>query len=80
MFSFYVELERRSGNPTHEHHPRLYHPDSAPVPIRLLTEQQKENTKNVMDATTDKASGRNVYCKRLEGILTRSNSPTWIAK
>jgi len=56
MFSFYVELERRSGNPTHEHHPRLYHPDSAPVPIRLLTEQQKENTKNVMDATTDKAS------------------------
>ena len=56
-FSFYVELERQSGNPTHEHHPRLYHPDSAPVPIRLLTEQQKENTKNVMDVTTDKASG-----------------------
>jgi len=66
-FAFYVELERRCGNPTHEHHPRLYHPASAPVPICLLTEQQRENTKNVIDATSDKASGRN-FLLRTMGI------------
>ena len=79
MFSFYVELERRSGNPTHEHHPRLYHPDSAPVPICLLTEQKKEPRMSWMPLPT-KHLVECFYYEGLEGILTRSNSPTWIAK
>ena len=36
---FYVYLEHRSGNSMHEHQPKLYHPDSVPIPLRLLTKQ-----------------------------------------
>ena len=56
---FYVYLERRSGNSMHEHHPKLYHPDSVPMPLRLLSKEQKENTINAMAATTDIGVGRN---------------------
>ena len=58
-FGFYVELERRAGCPMHCNHPQLFDQNSLPFPTRLLTQDQVKNTKGVMEATCNKAAGRN---------------------
>lgn len=62
-FGFYVYLERRSGDPFHEHHSKPFHHESVPMPIRLISDKMKETTRHVMDATCDKGAGRNfLFC------------------
>ena len=58
-FAFYVELERRSGNEEHIGHPQIKAKGLAPYPTRLLSQDEVDDTKHVIEATTNKAAGRN---------------------
>ena len=66
-FAFFVELDRHSGNPMHEHHPKIVKSSAMPFPTRLLTQQQIEDTRDVVRATSNRAVGRNF----LKGKLGR---------
>jgi len=58
-YGFYVELFRSSGCPLHNDHPRPLDISAIPFPTRLLTQQQREDTCQVVAATSNKATGRN---------------------
>ena len=58
-FSFFIELERRSGNPMHEGHPRILEPGAMPFPVRYLTDDQIDDARQVVTSTSNKATGRN---------------------
>ena len=58
---FYVELQRASGNGMHNDHPRLTDPSVIPFPTRLLTQEQIEQTCNVVTAASNKGAGRNYH-------------------
>ena len=64
-FAFFVELERNAGNPMHEHHPRIVDSSAMPFPTRLLTQEQIEDTRDVVRATSNRAVGRNFLKGRL---------------
>jgi hypothetical protein len=56
---FYVELGERSGHPYHHSHPKVFGPTRIPLPTRLLTSQQREETMHVVNETCSNASGLN---------------------
>ena len=59
VHGFYVELERNSGYPVHCNHPRVAESSLLPFPTRYLTSDDIESTKSVVEATSNKAAGRN---------------------
>ena len=56
---FYVDLIRRSGNPMHCYHPQVFKPSTLSFPTRLLSDDQIDDTRQVVEATCNKAIGRN---------------------
>ena len=58
-YGFYVELDRASGCHIHNDHPKPLDISAIPYPSRLLTQEQIEDTCQVVAATSNKATGRN---------------------
>lgn len=58
-FGFHVVLSRYSGNPCHSFHPKPIADIPTHIPVRFLTDQQKESTRSVMTSGSNKALGRN---------------------
>ena len=56
---FYVELKQNAGDPCHKFHPQILKPTSMSFPTRLLSEEQLDDTKEVVSATCNKGVGRN---------------------
>ena len=56
---FYIDLYRSSGNPMHCYHSKVFKPSALSFPSRLLTQEQIDDTKHVVEATCNKAVGRN---------------------
>lgn len=56
---FYIELQQRSGHPYHSSHLKLLSDTSIPLPTRLLTSDQVEETLHVINATSNNGAARN---------------------
>jgi hypothetical protein len=56
---FYIELQQRSGHPYHSSHLKLLSDTSIPLPTRLLTSDQVEETLDVINATSNNGAARN---------------------
>ena len=63
-FGFFVQLEKRSGNEMHQYHPRISDASIRPYSTRLLTQEQVENTRHVVESASNKAAGRNFLYSR----------------
>ena len=80
-YGFYMYLDRNAGNSEHIGHPKR---DGVSMPTRLLSESDKEETRHVVESTTNKAVGRNFLLRRLGkfinsakiAYLTRSGKGT----
>jgi len=68
---FYVELKQNAGDPYHKFHPQILKPTSMSFPTRLLTEEQLDDTKEVVSATCNKGVGRN-FIRRKFGRFINS--------
>jgi len=58
-FGFYVNLDRKCGCSIHENHPKPFDPSSIPIPTRLLTQDEVDDTRYVVESACSKAAGRN---------------------
>ena len=64
---FYIELQQRSGHPYHSSHLKLLSDTSIPLPTRLLTSDQVEETLHVINATSNNGAARN-YMESLASL------------
>ena len=63
MQDFFVEFGTKAGNHCHHHHAKMIDPSLLPFPTRLLTKNDVEITKQVVEATCNKSVGRNFLHK-----------------
>ena len=56
---FYIDLFRSSGNPMHCYHSKVFKPSALSFPTRLLTHEQIDDARHVVEAACNKAVGRN---------------------
>ena len=61
---FFVQLAYNSGYPQHEGHRRPLDTASVSLPTRLLSSEEKEGRRSVVEATCDGGSGRNYLFKK----------------